>query len=134
MPSGLTSRKRFNLVNKEANALIPLALDLQQKVFPIIWPKNPTHTRVRWGKINVSGMASVQKFPRPGPQPFCLELSNYSEMCWYQSSVQERRKCKDFYFILVTIFSFEVKYRYLFIHIMQVLEQLEPMSNSPKIA
>ena len=73
MPSGLTSRKRFYLVNKEANSLIPLALDLQQKVFSIIWPKNPTHTRVWWGKIN------VQKFPRPGPQPFCLELSNYSE-------------------------------------------------------
>ena len=60
MPSGLTSRKRFNLVNKEANSLIPLALYLQQKVFSIIWPKNPTHTRVQWGRINVSVMASVQ--------------------------------------------------------------------------
>lgn len=39
MPSGLTFRKRFNLVNREANSFIPLALDLQQKVFAIIWPK-----------------------------------------------------------------------------------------------
>lgn len=74
------------------------------------------------------------KFPRPGPQPFCLKLSNYSEDVLVSKLSSGEAKVKDFYFVLVTIFSFEVKYRYFFIHIMHVLEQLEPMSNSPKIA
>lgn len=134
MPSGLTSRKRFNLVNKEANSLIPLALYLQQKVFSIIWPKNPTHTRVRWGRINVSVMASVQSSQGQGHSRSASSWAITVKMCWCQSSVRERRKCRDLYFVLVTIFSFEVKYRFLFIHIMHVLEQLEPMSNLPKIA
>ena len=134
MSSGLTSRKRFNLFNKEANSLIPLALYLQQKVFSIIWPKNPTHTRVQWGRINVSVMASVQSSQDQGHSRSASSWAITVKMCWYQSSVQERRKCKDFYFVLVTIFSFEVKYRYFFIHNMHVLEQLEPMNNSPKIA
>lgn len=118
MPSGLTFRKWFNLVNREANSFIPLALDLQQKVFAIIWPKTPTHTRVRWGKINVFVMLSVQKFPRPGQQSFCLELSNYSKdglVSKLSSGGEEMQR----YILSSSQFSVSIEYRnFLFISCM----------------
>ena len=103
MPSGLTSRKRFNLVNKEANSLIPLALYLQQKVFSIIWPKNPTHTRVTprqnvyaCAMLSISRLFFSHTFQSKSPARFILCAACGSVVLLYAARVFD-------YFVVIEI-------------------------------